>query len=73
MTNWNNKVVYTGVTNNLVRRVYEDKNKLADGFTSKYKVNKLVFYDYTTDIRVAIEKEKQNMGTLIGQTLALAQ
>jgi putative endonuclease len=44
LTNWNNKVLYTGITNNLERRVYEHKNKLVEGFTAKYNVNKLVNY-----------------------------
>ena len=62
MTNWNNKVLYTGITNNLERRVYEHRNKLIDGFTSKYNINKLVYYDYTTDVASAIEREKQIKG-----------
>ena len=64
MTNWNNKVMYVGVTNNLKRRVYEHKNKLINGFTEKYNVNKLVYYDHSTDVRSAIEKEKQIKGWL---------
>ena len=62
MTNWNNKVLYTGVTNNLERRVYEHKNKLLKGFTAKYNVNKLVYFDYTADITPATAREKQIKG-----------
>lgn len=59
LTNWNHDVMYIGVTNNLVRRLYEHQNKLVDGFTKKYNVDKLVYYEITTDIRAAIEREKQ--------------
>ena len=58
MTNWNNKVLYTGVTNNLERRVYEHKNKLTKGFTAKYNINKLVYFDYSEDVTSAISREK---------------
>ena len=59
MSNWNNNVVYIGFTNNLERRVYEHKNKLIDGFTKKFNVTKLVYFEYTNDVKVAIEREKQ--------------
>jgi len=62
MSNWNNKVIYTGVTNDLERRIYEHKNKLIKGFTSKYNINKLVYYDYTNDIVSAISREKEIKG-----------
>ena len=62
MTNWNNKVLYTGITNNLERRVYEHKNKLIKGFTAKYNVNKLVYFEYTSDVNSAIAREKQIKG-----------
>ena len=62
LTNWNNKVMYVGVTNNLERRLYEHKNKLADGFTKKYNINKLVYFDSTTDVKSAITREKQIKG-----------
>ena len=59
LTNWNNKVMYIGVTSNLERRVYEHKNKLVEGFTQKYNVNKLVCFESTNDVLAAIEREKQ--------------
>ena len=59
LTNWNNKVMYIGVTNNLERRLYEHKNKLVDGFTKKYNVNKLVYYEHTTDVHAALSREKE--------------
>jgi len=62
LTNLINKVLYTGITNNVERRLYEHKNKLADGFTKKYHVSKLVWFDCTTDVRAAIEREKQIKG-----------
>ena len=62
MSNWNDKVLYTGITNNLERRVYEHKNKIIKGFTAKYNVNKLVYFDYTEDVSSAISREKQIKG-----------
>ena len=62
ITNKTNTVLYTGVTNNLERRIYEHKNKLVDGFTKKYNINKLVYFDYTTDVTSAITREKQIKG-----------
>lgn len=59
LTNINNTVIYTGVTNDLRRRVYEHKEKLIDGFTKKYNVNKLVYFETTNDINSAIQREKQ--------------
>ena len=52
-------MVYIGFTNNLERRVFEHKNKIADGFTKKYNVNKLVYFEQTNDVKSAIEREKQ--------------
>jgi putative endonuclease len=51
--------LYTGVTNDLVRRVYEHKNNLGNGFSKKYRVNQLVYYEIHIDIREAILREKQ--------------
>jgi len=59
LTNWNNKVMYIGVTNNLERRIYEHKNKLIKGFTEKYNLNKLVYFEETQDIHSAISREKE--------------
>jgi putative endonuclease len=59
MTNKNNTVLYTGVTNNLVRRVYEHKEKLIEGFTKKYNCTKLVWYEVYKDPYSAISREKQ--------------
>jgi len=59
LTNWNNKVLYTGVTNSLERRIYEHKNKLVKGLTEKYNVNKLVYFEYTSDVNSAIAREKK--------------
>jgi putative endonuclease len=62
MTNSKNGTLYTGVTNNLVRRVYEHKNKLIEGFTKKYEIDKLVYYEITDCIETAILREKQIKG-----------
>ena len=57
--NKRNGTLYVGVTSNLVKRVYEHKNKFVDGFTKKYGVDKLAYYEVCEDIQVAIEREKQ--------------
>jgi len=59
MTNKNNKVLYTGITNDLKRRVYEHKEKFVAGFTKKYNVSKLVYYEVFEDPENAILREKQ--------------
>ena len=59
LTNKNDNVLYIGVTNNLKRRVYEHKNKLVVGFTDKYNLNKLIYYEWTNDVNSATEREKQ--------------
>ena len=60
MTNKSNRVIYTGVTRNLSKRVYEHRYHAdPNSFTAKYKVTKLVYYEYTSDVRVALEREKQ--------------
>ena len=59
MTNVSNKVLYTGVTSNLPKRVYEHKEHLVDGFTKKYNVDKLVYYEVSPSAEGAILREKQ--------------
>ena len=59
MTNAHNTVLYTGVTNNLARRVYEHKNGLGSAFVKKYNVHKLVYYEQGTDIHATIAIEKR--------------
>jgi putative endonuclease len=59
MTNIRNTVLYAGVTNDLIKRAYEHKAKLVDGFTKKYNIVKLVYYEVFEDIENAILREKQ--------------
>ncbi len=59
MTNKLNSVLYTGVTSDLEKRAYEHKSKLVEGFTKKYNVDKLVYYEVFDDINNAIVREKQ--------------
>lgn len=58
LTNKSNSVLYIGVTNNLKRRLYEHKKKLFKGFTKKYNISKLVWFEEYSDIKNAIQKEK---------------
>jgi len=59
LTNKNNRVLYTGVTNDLKKRVYEHKEKFVNGFTKKYNVSKLVYYEILEDPENAILREKK--------------
>ena len=59
LSNWDDSVLYIGVTGNLIRRLYEHKNGLVDGFTKNYNVHKLVYYEHTSDVYSAISREKQ--------------
>jgi len=59
LTNRSNKVLYIGVTNNLIRRLFEHKNKLVNGFTKKYNLTKLVYYESTYNAEGALAREKQ--------------
>ncbi|MCG2704617.1 MAG: GIY-YIG nuclease family protein [Candidatus Omnitrophica bacterium] len=59
MTNKGDAVIYTGVTSDLRKRAYEHKHKMVEGFTKKYNVDKLVYYEVFDDIETAIAREKQ--------------
>jgi putative endonuclease len=59
MSSWNHRVMYVGFTNDLKRRVYEHQKKLVKGFTEKYNVNKLVYFEETRDVIAAIAREKE--------------
>ncbi|MBP7796918.1 MAG: GIY-YIG nuclease family protein [Elusimicrobiales bacterium] len=59
MTNKNNNVLYTGVTSDLKRRVFQHKNKTVEGFSKKYNITKLVYFECADNIKSAIEREKQ--------------
>ena len=67
------KTLYTGMTNNLSRRMYEHKMKLIDGFTKKYNMTKLVYYEEFSDVWYAIEREKHIKGWLRKKKIALIE
>jgi putative endonuclease len=72
MTN-KSKTLYTGMTNDLLRRVYEHKHKLIDGFTKKYNITKLVYFDETSDVNEAIAFEKKIKGWTRAKKIALIE
>ena len=65
--------LYVGVTNNLERRIWEHKNSLVEGFTKKYKINRLVYYEDTNDVLAAITREKQLKGWRRDKKIALIE
>ena len=65
--------LYTGVTNDLTRRMYEHREGLGGGFTKKYNISKLVFYEATNDVRSAIAREEQIKGWLRSNKVALIE
>lgn len=62
ITNYNNTTLYTGVTSNLVKRIWEHKNEVAEGFSKKYKLHKLVYYEVVDSIETALNREKYIKG-----------
>ena len=72
MTN-KSRTLYTGVIKDLMRRVYEHKNKLVKGFTSRYNIQFLVYYESTPSVHVALEREKQIKGWLRAKKIALIE
>ncbi|MCF8296166.1 MAG: GIY-YIG nuclease family protein [Melioribacteraceae bacterium] len=72
MTNFS-KTLYTGMTNDLKKRVYQHKNKLIPGFTSRYNITKLVYYEIFDDVRAAIAREKQIKGWTRNKKIALIE
>ena len=70
MTN-KSRTLYTGVTNNLERRVQEHKQKLVPGFTAKYNINRLVYYEVTDNVYSAISREKEIKGWLRAKKIGL--
>ncbi|MBR5253223.1 MAG: GIY-YIG nuclease family protein [Clostridia bacterium] len=73
LTNHNNKVMYIGVTNNLKRRLFEHQTGLVEGFTKKYHVHKLVYYETFSNINNAIKREKQLKGWTRAKKNALVE
>ncbi len=73
LTNRTNTVLYTGVTRNLERRLDEHQGHAVEGFTSRYKAHHLVYYETTSDIRVALEREKQIKGWTRAKKIALIE
>ena len=59
MTNKNNTVLYTGMTNNINRRLFEHKNQVYNGFTKKYNINKIIFFENLNTLEEALKREKQ--------------
>ena len=73
LTNWNNKIMYVGITNNLQRRLYEHQHELVDGFTKKYHIHKLVYYDCCGEVTSAIAREKEIKGWTRARKNALVE
>ena len=73
LTNEHGNVMYVVVTNDLARRLYEHRQELADGFTKRYHVHKLVYFEQTSSIEAAIAREKELKGWTRGKKNALVE
>ena len=73
LTNVTNRVLYTGITNNLARRILEHRAKTIGGFTAKYNVTKLVYQEQTSDVHEALAREKQIKGWVRRKKIALIE
>jgi putative endonuclease len=69
----NSKTIYTGMTNDIRRRIYEHKSKLIKGFSTKYNLTKLVYYESTNDVKSAIIREKQIKGWIRKKKIRLIE
>jgi putative endonuclease len=67
------RTLYTGITNNLERRVWQHRMKVHEGFTARYNVNRLVYFEVFNDVRVAISREKQIKGWTRAKKIALIE
>lgn len=67
------KTLYTGVTSSLVKRVYQHKNEVVEGFTKKYRIKKLVYFEQTNDVVSAIAREKQIKGWIRKKKISLIE
>ncbi|MBI2914070.1 MAG: GIY-YIG nuclease family protein [Chloroflexi bacterium] len=73
LTDRHRGTLYVGATNDLRRRVYEHKNKSVDGFSKKYHVTSLVYFEETTDVRAVIDREKQIKGWMRAKKVVLIE
>lgn len=71
MASKRNGTLYIGVTSDLIKRVYQHKNKLIEGFSSKYNTTTLVYYEKTNDVEAALKREKQLKGITRAKKIAL--
>ena len=69
----NGKMLYAGITSNLEKRIYEHKHHLINGYTKRYNINKLVYFEETNDVNAALEREKQVKGWLRKKKIALIE